>query len=451
MSRKKKSRKQPTSASVAAAARKLSQQQAEKDFLKDGRARLSAWLWAISLTFGYGVVNNVILNRPERQVSLEALGVCLGTIAFRVAAYYTAAARSNLPHGLTERLWRAGQFLARKRFVRIIGVSTVTTVLVLNAMPMDALEPAIATWILRRSNAGLIPGMDSELKGTHPAYRFREASGRIARSIDARVPSDPNTVSEVRDSLARVVQNVRLPENVEVAAKLELAYLQTYETLSRIGAADPRILRQISSGYTPGIPTVIGAGVDKTTLFMTPSATTFAEVGPNPLFFSGFTVISFGHNPGSPIPQFAISNSNNTEVVFNDVKVEGLAQDIGSLTWTNVTFQGCLVRYHGQPVGWETSDFSTALLNTHPTARGSSSWTIFQPIRGSPSTPMFLEGKGYAEFDASVSPMNPTSQVLHHSSSEGASWGSLSSPLPRLPRSSRWSAFAKGSSYQFRN
>src|SRR5260370_35681536 len=150
-------------------------------------------------------------------------------------------------------------------------------------------------------------GVDAALGGAEPAYRFREVSTRIEKAIKERAPGDSATVSEVRDSLAKVVQNMRLPENVSEAAKLELAYLQNYETLSRIGAADPRILHQVSSGYTPGVPTVIGAGVDKTTLIMTPPAREFAEVGPNPRCFTRFSVISFGHNPGSPVPHFSFT------------------------------------------------------------------------------------------------------------------------------------------------
>jgi len=305
-------------------------------------------------------------------------------MAFRVALFYTGAARSKLHHGVTERLWSSIQYLGQRRFGRIIGASALTLVLVLNAIPLEAIEPAVATWMLKRSNAGLIPGIDSDLRGTYPAYRFQEVSGRIERSIREKVPGDANTVSQVKDSLARIVQNVRLPENVSQAAQLELAYLQSYETLSRIGAADPRTLQQLSSGNVPGIPVVIGAGVDKTTMIMTPEGTAFTEVGPNPRFFSSFTVISFGHNPGSQVPQFAIAKQNSIAVVFNDLKIVGLAQDIGNLTWTNVTFQGCLIRYHGQPLRMGNVRFFNCIFERSPDGKGQQLLDFLSTRQGQP-------------------------------------------------------------------
>jgi hypothetical protein len=345
--RHKQTRKQ-RAASSKAAAKMATRTPVKKNFLTNSRARFSAYLWAISLTFCYGILNDLVLDRPTGRVNMEALVVCILTLVAKVLFYYERPARAYVGQGIPERLWIAIQQLSQRKTTRLVGVSSFTFVLVLSAAPIGGVEPAIAARHLEKSDIGLIPGLDSDLRGTEPAYRFREVTARIEKTIKERAPGDPATVSEVRDSLANVVQNVRLPENVSEAAKLELAYLQSYETLSRIGVADPQILHQISSGYTPGIPAVIGAGVDKTTFIMAPPASEFTEQGLNPIFFSGFTVISFGHNPGSPVPQFAVTKVDSTAVVFNDIKIEGLAQDIGNFTWTNVTFQGCLIRYHGQ-------------------------------------------------------------------------------------------------------
>jgi hypothetical protein len=323
----KQSRKQRAAAAKAVAAQRAAQAPAKKDFLADGRARFGAYLWAISLTFGYGVVNDLVLRRPESQVNKEAVVVCIATLVARVFFYYSPLTRVSFSLRIAERLWVAIQQLSRRRFARMVGASALTFVLVMSVAPIGGVEPAIAARRLAKSDIGLIPGADSDLRGTDPVYRFHEVSTRIEKTIKERSPGDPATLGEVRDSLAKVVQNVRLPENVSQAAKLELAYLQSYETLSRIGIADPRILHQISSGYTPGIPAVIGAGVDETKLILVPPATEFTEQGPKPVFFSSFSVISFGHNPGSPVPQFAVTKGDSTAVVFNDMKIEGLAKD----------------------------------------------------------------------------------------------------------------------------
>jgi hypothetical protein len=382
--RLKQSRKQRAAAAKVAAAQRVGQPPAKKDFLTDGLARFNAYLWAISLTFGYGVVNDLVLGRSESQVNKEAVVVCLATLVAHVLFYYSPLTRLSFSHRITERMWRAIQQLSRRRFSRIAGASALTLVLVMSATPIASVEPAIAARRLEKSDIGLIPGADSDLRGTDPAYRFREVSARIEKTIKERVPGDPRTVSEVSGSLAKIVQNVRLPENVSEAAKLELAYLQSYETLSEIGARDPLVLHQTSSGYVPNIPTVIGAGADETTLVMAPSATAFAEVGPNPRLFTGFTVISFGHNPGSPVPQFAITKGDSRAVVFNDIKIQGLAQDIGNLTWTNVTFQGCLIRYHGQPLRMGNVRFINCIFERSPDGKGQQLLDFLSTHQGEP-------------------------------------------------------------------
>ena len=343
---RKQTRKQRSATARIAAASTKSQIPLKRDFLADAQGRFAAYVWTVSLTFGYGVLNTLVLGRPERRVNQEALVVCVSVLFIRLLLFYTRPVRVKIYGWATESLWVVTQYFGRRKHVRIVSVLAPIILLAATAI----LEPAIAARRLLKSDAGLVPGIDSGLQGTDPAYRFRETSARIDKRVNERVPGDPSTLRDVKDSLANILQNERLPESVSIAAKLELASLQSYESLSRIGAADPRILHQISSGYAPGIPAVIGAGMDKTEFIMTPEATGFTFTDPSPKFFSDFGVLSFGHNQGSPIPQFAITNGDDTAVVFNNIRVQGLAQDIGNLTWTNVVFQGCLIRYHGQPI-----------------------------------------------------------------------------------------------------
>jgi hypothetical protein len=50
------------------------------------------------------------------------------------------------------------------------------------------------------------------------------------------------------------------------------------------------------------------------------------------------------HDPKLPMPLFAVADGADTTTVFNNITVQGQAQDIGNLTWTNATFVGCLIR-----------------------------------------------------------------------------------------------------------
>lgn len=384
MGRDKHSRKQRAEAARAAAARKLPPQPAKRDFLVDGRARFTAYLWAITLTFAYGVVNDLILGRPERRVEKEALFVCVATLVTHIFLFYTRPVRARILDRVIETLWTGIQNLVAWKYARIAGIIGPASVLVMSATPVASIEPTIAVKHLEKSDIGLIPGMDSDLSRSDPAHRFREVSGRIEKAMQERVPGDPNKVSEVKDSLARVVENVRLPENVSTAAKLELAYLQSYESLSVIGTKDPQILRQLNPHPVSGQPTVIGAGPDKSQLIMTPdNPGPFASTGPNPMLFTGFGVISFGHDPKLH-PQFAVANGDNTAVVFNNVRVQGLEQDIGNLTWTNVTFVGCLIRYHGQPLRMGNVTFVNCTFERSPDGRGQALLDFLSANQGQP-------------------------------------------------------------------
>jgi hypothetical protein len=335
-----------------------------RDFLQDGPARVRALLWSISVTFVYAVVNDLLLDRPQSKVSSEAFVACIVTMAIQIAIFYKR--RSGRRPVLSAYLWNSFERLVHYRF----AVSSIAFVLVLNATPVANIEPAIAAASLRKSEIGLIPGMDSGLQGTDPSHRFRQASNRIERAIQERKLGDPEELSKVKNSLVTVVENLRLHENVSEPAKVELAYLQSYELLSRAAAANPTILQP--TGVWPGNGRgMTGYGPDKTRISLTPdfNARSFLFFDePNPGFFSGFAVIA--HSPGKPTIQFAIVAGENRRVVFNNLLIQGMAQDIGNLTWTNVTFDGCVIRYHGQPVAMGNVTFVNSTFEYSPDGKG---------------------------------------------------------------------------------
>lgn len=313
-------------------------------------ARFRAYLWAMSLTFGYGVVNSAILGRAERQVSIEAVLVCVAVLGVHVVLYYTRPMRSLFAEAIVEQLWRAVQGMEQRRLARIAAVSAFLFVLIANAIPLSAVEPALATWLLKKSNAGLVPGLDSDLADTPPAFRFREISNRVEKSLKARIPNDSRVVSRVRTPMENTLQGVRLPVNIKDAASEEVAHLQTYQTFSTIAAVDPLILGPAPSTSSARGPWIVGAGSDETKFVLTPdfAGGAFMPIERGPFYLSGFSIMSFGHNPGKPVPAGISTADSSASIVLNDVKLVGLAQDIGNLTWINSTFVGCLIRYHGQ-------------------------------------------------------------------------------------------------------
>lgn len=340
----------------------------KKSFSDDHAARLRACLWAVSLTFGYGVFNDLILGRPEQRVATEAIAVCVVTLGIQYVLFHASATPTSMRNQFVARLWCRIEAARHKKMGRLIGATTMAFVLC--AVPIGKVTPSIEAAALRKSDVGLLPGMDAGLTGTRPDFRFNEVSTRLETAIREKKIANPASVKEAKESLASIIENVRLPENVSFAAKRELAYLQAYESLSRIGAADPQVLRKLSSGYVPGMPAVFGAGIDKTTLIATPTLAEFTETDTQPKFFSDFSVVSFGHAAGAPPPEFAVTHGDNTATIFNDIKVAGFAQNIGNLTWTNVIFVGSLIRYHGEPIRMANVTFVNCTFEHSPDSRG---------------------------------------------------------------------------------
>jgi len=322
MSPAKQSRKQRAAAARVASALKAPQLPVKKDFLGDGRARFRAYLWAICMTFAYGFVNNLLLSRPENRVNEESVVVCAATLIAHVFFYYARAASANIRSRLTERLWVALQQLGQRKFTRIASVSVLASLLLVSAIPLDA----------------------------------------------------------VSASLVKMIQNGRLPESVAQFAIQEVAYVQSYKTRKQIAATDPAALNPVSNshtwqGYKPtaaqGRLGIVGKGIEETKFLLGPSAEGFAYTHPMPMIFSDFTVVSLGHDPEKPIPQFLITTLGaSQDVVINNVRVVGLAQDIENLTWTNDTFENCLIRYHGGPLRMANVRFFNCTFEHPPTVSG---------------------------------------------------------------------------------
>ena len=304
MSPVKRSRKQRAADARVASKLKATQAPVKKDFLTDGRTRLRAYLWTICLTFGYGFVNHLLLGRPENQVDRESVVVCAGTLIVQAVIFYERSTSAGKWSRLTERIWFALQQLSQRRLIRFAGVPALVFVLLISAIPLDA----------------------------------------------------------VSASLVKMIQSGRLPETVARVAIQEVAYVQSYKTRKHIAATDASALSPMSypqlhaiqiekPASIQGRPGMIGQGIDKSTLMLAPSAEGLAYTHPIPMIFSDFTVVSYGHDPGKPIPQFLITTQGTSpDVVINNVKVVGLAQDIGNLTWTNDIFENSLIRYKGGPL-----------------------------------------------------------------------------------------------------
>jgi hypothetical protein len=319
-----------------------------RDFLSlDANARLRAHVWSISLSFIYGVVNALILNRAEKQVTIEVVSVCLCINLLQLVRYSARFSANRLKDLYSSRSFGSGfvlqssylQSIKPQRWFRTHRLTSATAVfmgviiLLGNVLPAKAVGQKVAVWILKNSDVGLIPGASPQLSRTSPAYRFKAVSEVIDKSLREQSPTDPAKLSKVKERLENTLQAATLPEDVRRAAMQEVAHLQAYETLSQI-LAMPTNQRM----------TIFGEEQDKTVFVLAPGTEALFIIGQGPMLLANFSVMDTGNS------QFLITHKDSTSVVIYRVTATALTQSIGNLTWVNVTFQNSIIKYHGEPV-----------------------------------------------------------------------------------------------------
>jgi len=90
--------------------------------------------------------------------------------------------------------------------------------------------------------------------------------------------------------------------------------------------------------------TVLGQGQDKSVFFPLPGTEALFIDPQGPMLLANFGVMDTGTS------QFVITHKDSTNVVLYQVAATGVTQNIGNLTWVNATFQGSIIKYHGEPV-----------------------------------------------------------------------------------------------------
>lgn len=322
----------------------------------DHKARWRANLWIGLLTFGYGVFNSVILARPERQVSFEAfILVCFGTIVSSIL--YAPSAGSDFSTATSSRNgWFAFSWFGNSMPIRVAAVTAALFILVSNAVPLNAIEPAVAVWRLQKSSIGIIPGPSANLQDSPPATRFRQVTESIDGLLTSGKPMDPGTIGTVRNKLQDTVESIRLPADVREAAVQEIVHLQAYENFSSITRSPEKTVLNLTGPQNVPVPPlplgpiqIIGAGEDLSSFVAAPSLGTLFIVE-RPMFFTRLTIRGVSPEAGPQKTQFVALQGKDANVVAYKVTVDGLRQEIGGITWLNVTFKNCVVMYSGQPI-----------------------------------------------------------------------------------------------------
>jgi len=121
---------------------------------EDHKTRWKYYRWIMLITFAYGWLNNLVLGRPEREVTWEAVGVlCLLTAFFYGA--YCARSHASLPRLTRNVEGRRLSSLSRRPFFgRAAGIAATVFLVAANRIPFGVLEAAIVEKRLRMLSVG---------------------------------------------------------------------------------------------------------------------------------------------------------------------------------------------------------------------------------------------------------------------------------------------------------
>jgi hypothetical protein len=245
-----------------------------------------------------------------------------------------------------------------------------------------SLKNHVAVAVLSKTNIGLLPGTVNAAGGPL-ALRFQSESNAIQNLIAQNQPANPVEVRDVRHRLETAVQTLNLPPDVRNGAIKEIVNLHGYETFSAVTReqggsvaykhatnwGQPYIL-QGSGQDRPGISV---SGANAAVQFDGPAVIRdnyLSSTGP----FHGTKAIALGF-PGLPVVAFRVT-------------IEGLTQEIGGITWIEVTFKHCVIIYDGGPVYMDKVKFIDCEFRISPQYRklldyfqtnGSTGVSFYQP------------------------------------------------------------------------
>ena len=192
--------------------------------------------------------------------------------------------------------------------------------------------------------------------------RFQQASYIINSDLLKQKAEKPEVVKQIRNDVAATLKDVPLPPDVHQAGVVALAHVQGYVVFcdraftdslrAKIILPEGNMMLAGEGEHPPelriGALWNVGKGEDKTAFFIAPSfpppSVFFADA---PSVMTDLSILSFNW----PRDLDALTlRGDKASALFFHVRIRGLNQNLAKITWLSVTFQNCVVRYHGEPV-----------------------------------------------------------------------------------------------------
>jgi len=228
--------------------------------------------------------------------------------------------------------------------LRVTGVLAVAALFVLKQLPVDAIEPEVTAWWLRKTDLGILPDSPASLRMLPLSVRFQNEADKVNDALKNRRAGNAEELASVKTRLQNVVANKRLPPSVYDAAVAEITGLQGLEVYTRVA---PNTISVGSPQQLPAIPhtsfTLLGPGQNNSNWIYSgsdPRAFAVSAAG----FITGIHMTN-AVNKGSarPIPFAEITRLTGVGAVFDQSTIDGFAQNLAGITWTRDTFKDCVI------------------------------------------------------------------------------------------------------------
>jgi hypothetical protein len=354
MSRRRKfQRDNRTTGVVVGTSPNLARRHREK-FATNGRARAKVLFWAIAVSFAYGVLNNVILGRPEDRVDLEMLLVCASTVLLQIGMYYTGSKYFQTGRALMSGLW--GRISRFEHWAYAPAMTALVFAISLSCMMFigaPKFQAKVIDFRLDRLTKQILTVEAASPSQERVKPPFEQLLSAVKTTAALNIPVDTKRVERARNAIAESLSSKEFPESVMVSGWETMAGLGAYADYRSIQQGG-QVLRPVWLGKAdPNETFVLSSSVqlkDMPAWFVgTQSNVLIGDVGF--ILTNGraiFDNIRFEGEYNGAVP--ILVEDAGSKVLVRNSTFKSVTQDLQNISWENDQFRDSVIRYSGGPV-----------------------------------------------------------------------------------------------------
>jgi hypothetical protein len=315
-------------------------------FWEDSKIRWK--VYAVSVIGGtiFAAVRGLYFHKPERQVVPELIGFVLASVLLSVTVYCLRNAgqhvASILP--LTLRL---------SPMIRFAGVFACLILLISPRVSVSTVQAAITNQRLEKAAQSLEPQTALSLSNDQLKRRFQKITSIADTSIAYGIRARPELLDRVENNLTATLKSVSPTEDVRKSGAVAFVSLVAYAHYNHalIALNAPTIL--LSHGETgnmmlsqvPLTHTAWWQGSEEgNTVIAIPTS------APGPVFLVSHSTVVFNLINFMGFGRGFIGTDDQSQIAVMNARVTGASQNLDSIVWLNVNFEGSKIIYHGGPL-----------------------------------------------------------------------------------------------------